>query len=1322
MMARSKSITTIEFKMNVPQETTEKSVLHTLRIRNIALSTPQSYSLRDAVTIDVSFEIDPFTPLALKDISGNQFQFSRHNHCQYLKLPGEISVPKRLDSEFSLPSLTKFIVQNTSSYGLRLTPTLSCIESLQGILGVTLKRHEEGNGFSSQEGEADVIDLSPGDSVKLSIEISSYQSSRVVQDLLTKLENSSYREDVATQEDHGDDSGDELDDNGFERLTIGPILLTKILLKFSPFVEQSATWPSLFVDGKTIEPSPSDEISLDIIGSIVLSPTSVLLSTQSSPHSIEYSATLSDGNMRSGIFWKCQPLNLPLQILNPLTSVTLHNPSQLESKFQILSSQMIAVPEGNGKLADFSKLTCENIHFKVSPTLPTLISNESVDVSLEYLLEGESGGNDDLEEDISDLFDRLLQKYLTLSQKANATHPSTILAIVILACFDLTCPLHPPLIRPVFVKLVAEPQDDHFVDSIYSPVPLTETPLSLATKETDSKIPPLSNLSIPKLFLRGVSPCLPYLDQYEINLGQQFQNTDSTDWTLSFENLSTETKLRYRISTLSPDDSQWISLAQSGGVINPSGTASLILYFSLRQVGVFATYLIIENLTNPSDTCVIRTSVQVVQDWRRRNIFSEKDDENSQQKDLFLIESSQILRDPGLFRETILSWNSLETTMNRRRAYIRSPPTIDFSNRTTQVIDFGQVFIGQRYTRRSFVIVNQTDITLDFQLSSNISPRELSFSLTPVSPRTCCVVSVQPKERRFIYVIFRPLTRDVTATLSREEQRENSLEDNLFGTSQKFSRMEGSIFVSCNLVKNHHETIKVYAHCGLRLFGAFAIKRLNLFPSLGVGGVGGSGDEDDDQSILQISVPEHNDLLGVDNLAPESISAVEGTSLFAGTDYSWHSVGSISIRMVDTTPLQIRIYSCMKSFRLEVYRALKSDGLDQQLSEYQQLELLPLVWARGGGENGGTTVDFEITSPSEEFIIRVMTEAKQDLCSLTETSRQTKSSRGRYARYCIAAEDHFMIYNRASPIEKCRVPVRLLLRTGLACSDSNDDDPGPSAASSVGSTLSFSGLEGIIISYFKEFSRFWSDVLSLTNESVIARSDLAQQHSFLFETSVAAATAATVSGTNQLMLSTNNFLMSMTEHSQNNDYLTYGSRSGTDILTSLEYFFVRLKYCLHITETGMVLQERHTEYLRAYPEEEDLFPLLTSLASRYLDMCFHFGAITDLIVLYSMRQSSFGHEIMTAAHSGLPVARLALLFYSIVFRHPAMEVISRIPPDYRREGIGATLSVPLYPFAKQLLYYGSFFSHFNVTDGNRDHNPLVDILNAVKASFIDLKT
>jgi hypothetical protein len=94
---------------------------------------------------------------------------------------------------------------------------------------------------------------------------------------------------------------------------------------------------------------------------------------------------------------------------------------------------------------------------------------------------------------------------------------------------------------------------------------------------------------------------------------------------------------------------------------------------------------------------------------------------------------------------------------------------------------------------------------------------------------------------------------------------------------------------------------------------------------------------------------------------------------------------------------------------------------------------------------------------------------------------------------------------------------------------------------------------------------------------------------------------------------------------------------------------------------------------------------------------------------------------MTAAHSGLPVARLALLFYSIVFRHPALEIVSRIPPDYRREGIGATLSVPLYPFAKQLLYYGSFFSHFNVTDGNRDHNPLVDILRTVKASFIDLR-
>jgi hypothetical protein len=1313
MIAKSKSTTTVEFKVNVPQDVTEKTVLHTLRVRNIALSTPQSYSLRDAVTVDISFEIDPFNPLQIKDPSGLSLQFSRHTHCQYLTLNSEVAVPRRFDVEPHFPSTGRFAVQNSSSFGLRLLPTLQCVTLLDGIVVVTLKRYEEGSGtLSLSESETEGIELLPGEMVKLSIELSSSQSSRLNHELLEKIESVCGRGDTITQDDDEDKgSSDELDEEIFGRSSIGPILLTKILLKFSPLIE-SSNWPAV-LDGKVTDPSIPDEITIDVIGSLSLSPTSALSFPQSIPqHSIDFSAALSDGNIRTGIFWKCQPLNLPLHILDQALTIPLGNPAFIESTFRIICSHIIAIPEGNGKLVDSTQRTCENIRCLSSPDLVTIPPQGFEDISLEFSLQNEIAPEKDVSP-YSELFEKFLLKYYSISQKANAALSSTILAIAILACYDLSYPLHPPLICPIFIKLVAEPRAEFISDPLDQST-LLETPHSPVRREASSDVPSAAlttGVMIPTLYLRGVSPCLPFSNQFEINLGQQFQNVESKDWTLSLENLSTTSKLRYRISTLSPDDSKWLSLAQSGGTINAGGTASLILYFSLKQVGVFATYLIVENLTNPNDTCVIRTSLQVVQDWRRRNIFAgqENDEKDLPQKILFRIDSSQIIRDPGAYRDTIISWNNVDPGNRRPYSYVRSPPAIDFSTPKVQVIDFGQVFVGQRYTRRSFVIVNLADITLDFQLSSNISPRELSFSLTPVSPRTSCVVSVQPKEKRFIYVIFRPLTRDHQKYPSlspnaavAEPESEQCYEESGLGASRKFWKLEGSIFISCNLVKNHHETIKVYAHCGLRMFGAFAVKQSNhLFP---VTASSSLGDEDisEKNSILQVSVPEHSDFDSV-NSPSESISAVEGTSLFGGTDYSWHAVNSILIRRVDSsfvTPLQMRIYSCMKSFRLEVFRSFSDD---------QQLEQLPLVWAKGGGENGGETVDFEITSPDQEFIIRVIA-SDPDLSCVTENSR-LGNGRNRDGHYCIAAEDHFMIYSRSSPIEKCRIPVRLLLPSGSNCSDLYDDDP-ISTASSVGSTLSFSGLEGIIISYFKEFSAFWSEVLSLTTESVIARSDVMQEHSFLIQNAMVP--------TNQ-QSHTSNFMISMTEHSQNNDYVSYGAKNGIEILTALEYFFVRLKYCLHLSESGMVQHEKFDQFIKAYPEEADLFPLLVSLSTRYLDICFHFGAITDLIVLYSMRQSSFGHEIMTAAHTGLPVTRLALLFYSVIFRHPVLEIISKIPPDYRREGIGSTLSVPLYPFAKQILYYGSFFSHSNVTDGNHDHTPLVDIIKAVKASFIDMK-
>lgn len=63
------------------------------------------------------------------------------------------------------------------------------------------------------------------------------------------------------------------------------------------------------------------------------------------------------------------------------------------------------------------------------------------------------------------------------------------------------------------------------------------------------------------------------------------------------------------------------------------------------------------------------------------------------------------------------------------------------------VLDYGDVYEGKLYQRRSFVIVNRAAMPLEFQLSSSLPASELNFSLSAVTLKQFKSVHVEAKTR-----------------------------------------------------------------------------------------------------------------------------------------------------------------------------------------------------------------------------------------------------------------------------------------------------------------------------------------------------------------------------------------------------------------------------------------------------------------------------------------------------------------------------------------------------------------------------------------------
>jgi hypothetical protein len=477
-------------------------------------------------------------------------------------------------------------------------------------------------------------------------------------------------------------------------------------------------------------------------------------------------------------------------------------------------------------------------------------------------------------------------------------------------------------------------------------------------------------------------------------------------------------------------------------------------------------------------------------------------------------------------------------------------------------------------------------------------------------------------------------------------------------------------------------------------------------------------------AFMQLGVPEFADVCSGDGEEVLRINTNNSSSTMK--DGRWTRASIISIRNISQGGEDMTVSSTV----ITVYTGMESNGFQLRLVELdadgqvdeESTSAKNTHWCKGGGEGGGSTLDIPLRAQEECFL---------HIAYIGDPSSAGKLTTGQHGRtnsadlshvnsthsFSIFAEDHFMVYSRHKISEKTRIPVRLLLPittpTPVVATlpalpkvveqdeslpnsyiDSCDEQL-PNLAldldqksfnlpliTNVSPTteipLSFAGLEGTIASFLKTFSLYWSKVfaqyVSLPTASLqpLRASSLTS----LLRTSSAAA-AATYEQRKQDALVTNASSLSAPDgHDLCNDlHITEQEPQQT-----MANFFSELRQFVTVTDNS-IYEHQHSDS-RHSP--------LGQLAHEMAELYIHFVAITDMLVLHTMRQSYHGHEWMTSAHSAIPVAKLSLLVFSMVFKHPVFLYYCLNNGENQKDE--ATLfPPPLIPFARTLLYYMSFF-------------------------------
>ncbi|KAL3702130.1 hypothetical protein R1sor_020152 [Riccia sorocarpa] len=256
------------------------------------------------------------------------------------------------------------------------------------------------------------------------------------------------------------------------------------------------------------------------------------------------------------------------------------------------------------------------------------------------------------------------------------------------------------------------------------------------------------------LGLRGCTPVSGSHLCYEFNLGQQnISSGGRLNWDLTLVGDPTR-PIQYHLGTISEGDTKWLTITRPKGVVEAGQQTTVQLRFSTKAMGVYSTYLIVENLENPADLKTVHLSLEVV---APRNARPEA---------------------PSLTYFHVLVQGVRSEGM---------------------VIDMGEVYYNFWYRNRSFAIVNEAAVAMEFLLSSSMDHNdstELNFSLANTSLKRFSSITLAAKSSARIWIHFCP------GPAKEKPISEDTCDD-----------MAANIYVNCRLVKDYQQCIPFRAKC-----------------------------------------------------------------------------------------------------------------------------------------------------------------------------------------------------------------------------------------------------------------------------------------------------------------------------------------------------------------------------------------------------------------------------------------------------------------------------------------------------------------------------
>ncbi|KAF9429715.1 hypothetical protein BGZ94_009742 [Podila epigama] len=268
--------------------------------------------------------------------------------------------------------------------------------------------------------------------------------------------------------------------------------------------------------------------------------------------------------------------------------------------------------------------------------------------------------------------------------------------------------------------------------------------------------------------------------RFELDLGQQDMGSSNVLRKLVLENSGYE-RVSYRIRTISALDKNWIKISRLDGTLDPpsdeenmsSGSSSvntISLSFATNVRNVFSTYLLIENMDNPSDTKTVRITMEVVARQNLRRATGKSNDPNNRVFDVFV-------------------------------------NGIDYKNSAS--IDMKNLYYGSEYTARSMVVYNRETVPMEFTFKSNLSPSdttELLFSTSRTSAKLFKTLTVPPENHVRVYIRFFPRpSAAIQAALNQGEYRDPD--------EMELKIVE--IYINCRLVKDYQHVVMLNAECYL---------------------------------------------------------------------------------------------------------------------------------------------------------------------------------------------------------------------------------------------------------------------------------------------------------------------------------------------------------------------------------------------------------------------------------------------------------------------------------------------------------------------------